>query len=431
MRHGSSGQDGRELGFWSLAAIGANLVIGAGFFVLPASFYAHVGAFSPLLIVAVGLGLLPVGLCFAELGSRFGASGGPYLYCRSAFGPFVGFQVNWLTWVTRVISHASVLVAVGIALASTLDSDPATTRIVAVIAITALVTIPNIVGVRYGAATLNAISLVKFVPIVAITVAGVFVIDTERLRLPSLPPSGDIASAALLMAFALSGFEMLTVPAREARDPGRSVPRALLVVLTACVATIALANLVCIGVLPSMATSTAPISDVSVVLFGVAGAAIISIAVVFAGIGHNAGSIIAASRLLSSAAEQGDAPAALGRTSRRFGTPVTALVVTALAVTALALSGSYEFLAATSAATRLVVYGGVALATLKLRGVAGVPPAVFRSPLAAAMPWLALLFCAFLLTGLTMENVAAGIGVLMAGLGFYALMMRRRRVAGI
>jgi amino acid transporter len=34
--------------------------------------------------------------CFAEVGSRFRAAGGPYLYAREAFGRFAGIEIAWL-----------------------------------------------------------------------------------------------------------------------------------------------------------------------------------------------------------------------------------------------------------------------------------------------------------------------------------------------
>jgi basic amino acid/polyamine antiporter, APA family len=39
--------------------------------------------------------------CFAEVASRFGESGGPYLYAREAFGRFVGIEMGWLVWLVR------------------------------------------------------------------------------------------------------------------------------------------------------------------------------------------------------------------------------------------------------------------------------------------------------------------------------------------
>src|SRR6185295_6742873 len=52
-----------------------------------------------------------------EVGSRFDKTGGPYLPARAAFGRFVGFEVGWMMWFTRVASQASVANALAIALA--------------------------------------------------------------------------------------------------------------------------------------------------------------------------------------------------------------------------------------------------------------------------------------------------------------------------
>ena len=52
---------------------------------------------------------MAVALNFAEAGSRFDDTGGPYLYTRTAFGRFIGFEVGWMTWFMRVASWASVV----------------------------------------------------------------------------------------------------------------------------------------------------------------------------------------------------------------------------------------------------------------------------------------------------------------------------------
>ncbi len=66
---------------------------------------------------AVGLLSLSIALCFAEAGSRFESTGGPYLPARAAFGRFVGFEVGWMMWFARVTSHASVVNGLTLALA--------------------------------------------------------------------------------------------------------------------------------------------------------------------------------------------------------------------------------------------------------------------------------------------------------------------------
>jgi len=67
----------RALGRWDLTAIGVNSVIGGAIFLWPAQVAAQIGAWSPVGFVAIGLLSLSVALCFAEVSSRFDATGGP------------------------------------------------------------------------------------------------------------------------------------------------------------------------------------------------------------------------------------------------------------------------------------------------------------------------------------------------------------------
>jgi len=98
----------RALGRWDLTAIGVNQVIGSAIFLLPADVARLVGPWGPLAFIGVGLLSLSIALCFAEVGSRFEKTGGPYLPARAAFGRFIGFEVGWMMWFTRVTSQASV-----------------------------------------------------------------------------------------------------------------------------------------------------------------------------------------------------------------------------------------------------------------------------------------------------------------------------------
>ena len=106
----------RALGRWDLTAIGVNQVIGGAIFLMPSQVAAQIGAWSPIAFVLMGLASLTVALCFAELGSRFDGTGGPYLYTRAAFGRFVAFEVGWMQWFTRAASQASVMAGIALAL---------------------------------------------------------------------------------------------------------------------------------------------------------------------------------------------------------------------------------------------------------------------------------------------------------------------------
>ena len=103
------------LGRWDITALVVNTVIGGGIFGLPMIVTGMLGAASPVgyIIAAAGIGVIV--LCFAEVSAQFRSAGGPYIYARQAFGPFIGLQVGWITWLMRVsAAGASANLFVGI-----------------------------------------------------------------------------------------------------------------------------------------------------------------------------------------------------------------------------------------------------------------------------------------------------------------------------
>jgi APA family basic amino acid/polyamine antiporter len=97
----------RAIGRWSLAALMLNTIIGASIFGLPSLLAAHLGRFSPAGYFVTAVGIAAIAACLAEVASQFREAGGPYLYARAAFGPFVAIQIGWLTWLTRILASAA------------------------------------------------------------------------------------------------------------------------------------------------------------------------------------------------------------------------------------------------------------------------------------------------------------------------------------
>src|SRR5262249_45024153 len=92
---------------WDLVAVAINGIIGGGIFGLPAEGDAMVGGDSLLAFAAWALVVGVIVVCFAEVGSRFSETGGPYLYARAAFGQVTAFEVGWLMWLARLTSFAA------------------------------------------------------------------------------------------------------------------------------------------------------------------------------------------------------------------------------------------------------------------------------------------------------------------------------------
>jgi len=139
----------RSLRKWDLVALVINSVVGAGIFGLPSQVFALAGTYSLAAYAAAALAIGLIVICFAEVSSRFGATGGPYLYTRVAFGPLIGFQVGWLMWIARVTGFASLInlfvTYLALFVPGTGTGAPRTLIIAFIVAILSSI---NIVGVR-------------------------------------------------------------------------------------------------------------------------------------------------------------------------------------------------------------------------------------------------------------------------------------------
>src|SRR6266487_3686690 len=97
----------RAVGFWGLVAMCINAVVGSGVFLLPTESYKLLGPFSLWAPLIFAVPVFVLVLCFAEAASHFSEPGGAYLYARTAFGDFIGFETGWMNWIARVTSLAS------------------------------------------------------------------------------------------------------------------------------------------------------------------------------------------------------------------------------------------------------------------------------------------------------------------------------------
>src|SRR5712692_9410865 len=150
---------------WDLVAVAINAVIGAGIFGLPSKVYSLIGSYSLIAFVVCALVVLLIILCFAEVGSRFDETGGPYTYAREAFGPTVAFEVGWLSWLARLTAFAAncnLLVSyLGFFLP---QANAPLQRAIIIALVVVLLTAINIIGVRQAAIASDFFTVGKLVP---------------------------------------------------------------------------------------------------------------------------------------------------------------------------------------------------------------------------------------------------------------------------
>ena len=403
---------------WDLVAIAINGIIGAGIFGLPSRVYSLIGTYSLIAFVACALVVTLIILCFAEVGSRFEETGGPYLYAREAYQPAVAFEIGWLIWLARVTAFAANcnLLISYLSFFWTGATIPVW-RASLIVLIVAVLAIINLLGIRQAAIVSNAFTIGKLVPLIIFIAAGLFFLNPQAFEFGPAPAPGSFSQSVLLLVYAFTGFEMATIPAGEVRDPQRNLPRALIIAIAVVALVYILVQIVCVGTLPGLAQSQKPLADAGTQFLGTAGGAIVSAGAVISITGNLNILILSGSRLPFAMAEQQQLPRIIGSIHKRFFTPYIAILITAGLMLFLTLQSSFLQALTISTIARLVTYGATCLALPLFRRRSDTPPAVFRLPGGTVIALLSLLLIAWLLGHSTLGEaqataVAAGVGLL-------------------
>ena len=169
----------------------------------------------------------------------------------------------------------------------------------------------NVRGIKQSSFVLNALTIAKLTPLVIFIAAGLFAIDPARLIGGPTPTLHGLSTTALLLIYAFGGYEVVPVPAGEARDPRRAVPFALVMTIVIATLVMSLAQVVALGTLPGLATSKTPLADAAALFLGASGAALITIGAICSTSGNNMGQALSGSRNLYALAELRRSPGVL------------------------------------------------------------------------------------------------------------------------
>ena len=414
----------RALSLFDVVSLGVNGVVGQGIFFIPAIAVNKVG---PAALIALILGAvicLLISLCFAEVGSRFKGTGGAYLYAREAFGDFIGFEVGWMTCLVAMTAWAALANGlVNKALVPILSQEwgvtlsPLELTLAPIILMTVLGVI-NLWGAKSGAGLSTVLTVLKLAPIFLLIVVGLPQISTPHFT-PFAPQGwSSLGEATLMLLYAYVGFETLVVPAGEMSNPKRSIPLALITVMSLVALIYIAVFVVSIGVLPDVGQSKNPIAEASTLVLGPVGGLMIAYGILCSVLGTNAAAAMVSPRRIFALAEGGHLPKALAWIHPKTGAPSVAIVTLLVGSSLLSLSGSFEELAVMSVVARFCQYipTCVAVITLRRRG-----PAPFTLPGGVIIPILTLLACFELLRNSAPDKLLFGLYALLAGAVIYGL----------
>jgi APA family basic amino acid/polyamine antiporter len=348
-----SAEPAHGLGTIDAALMVVGCIVGAGIFLV--SPFVALDLRSPAAFLATwllgGTIALAGALCNGELGGLFPRSGGEYVYLREAYGPVFGFLSGWTSfWIGFPGSIAALAAGFGTTVAAMVGLEGKTAPVAVAVAAVAAITLVNTVGLRPGKWTQNVLSVTKLVAFAVLLMLGAAFARAPEQRNGLVPffvrgdTLGGVASALIPVLFAYSGWNAATYVAGELRDPQKGLGRALAIGTGLCVALYVAINAVYLRALPLTVLSQAadPARDAARILGGDGAARFLSPLVAVCVLSSLQATVLAGPRIYQAMALDGLFFEPLGRTSRRTGVPVLALLAQGAVATALLLAGSMD-----------------------------------------------------------------------------------------
>jgi len=429
----------RQLGLLDATMINVGTIIASAIFIVPSTIALQLHATLPAILVWVVGGVVSMlgALSLAELGAALPETGGGFVYLARAYGPTWGFLYGWANG--AVINPASIAaIAVGFAgyLTVFVPLSPAGIKAVAIGAIL-LLTVLNSLGVRAGARTQNVLTLLKIGILVALIVVGFGLPGGSPANFRPLWPAqsvsgliGPFGVAMVAALWAYDGWVEATYVAGEVRDPGRILPRAimlstLIAIVLYTLVTVAYAYVLSPG---KMAASPLVASDAASVTLGAAGAQLVAVAIMISTLGADNGIVLTSARIPYAMARGGRLPRWLGGVHPRFLTPVPSLAVQALISCLLTLSGTYDQLFTYVIFTEFLFYALICGAVIRLRVVEPELPRPYRTWGYPVTPVVFIAFAAWLVRNTVLErprDALVGTAILLLGLPVYWIWRRR------
>lgn len=358
----------RSISKWEMVLLFINGVIGAGIFGLPSKVFKEIGVYSIAALLVCAITVFIIIFCLAEVSSRFDKTGGPYLYARASFGPLPGFITGWLLLLTRFITYAALvnLLVTYLSFFNEWFAQPLP-RILTITFITLLLAVVNHIGVKNSTRVNNFLTFAKLLPLFLFIGVGIFFLAPENFEIKVTPSFSSFSSTVLLLVFAFGGFESVLVNSGEVKDPKKNLPFALLLASSIIVVIYILIQIVSIGTLPDLANSNKPLAEAAGLFMGKTGATIIAIGALFSISGTLNAIMLVGTRLPYAFSEENQFPKIFSFIHPKYKTPTLSLILFATITLIVSLTNSFIYAATISAITRVMIYGIVCIALIKLR----------------------------------------------------------------
>jgi APA family basic amino acid/polyamine antiporter len=435
----------RKLGLWSAIGVVVGITIGSGIFRTPAAIARLVP--NPIAIIGlwVGGGILSLcgALSFAELGAMLPQTGGFYAWLREGWGRPVAFMFGWSELVLiRASALGGMAIVFGEYALRSFGIDASVHVFAArslAAALIAFAAAANILGARLGAGIVTVSTAAKFSAVALLAIAALVLGGAHGASYAHLTPlsagAGTVSAGALGLAlvsvlWTYDGFADVSFVAGEVTEPGRTLPRAIILGTLAVVVLYVATNVAYHYVLPVDAVAQSPLvaADVMQTIFGRVGVVAVSFFVMISSFSAVNGGMLAAPRVFFAMAEDRLFFRPLARVHSRYRTPYAAILLSAVLGMTLVMSRSFESLANTFVLAAWPFYALSVAALFRLRHTRPDLPRPYRTagyPIVPAIFVIAVVW--FVVNALVSDPIPtiATLSIVAAGIPIYFFSFKR------
>ena len=308
-------------------------MIGVGIFIIP-SVLAGFGSISILGWLFTAGGALLMARVFSNLSKIVvSKSGGPYVYSKEGFGDFIGFFVAWGYWIACWIGNGAIAIAIIGALSFFFPilSEVPIYSVSLGLAFIWFFTWVNSRGIKESGRVQLITTILKILPLIFIILIGIFFFEIENF--PDFNLTGEsnfdaISGVAAITLYAFLGIESATIPAKDIKNPAKTIPRATMIGTLIVTVLYILGTIVLFGILPLdiLQTSAAPFAEAAKIMGGDYGGYFVAVGVLVSGLGVLNGWILITGQVSMATAIDDLFPRIFKRENKK-GAPVMGFII--------------------------------------------------------------------------------------------------------
>ena len=269
--------------------------------------------------------------------------------------------------------------------------------------------------------------MIAFIAFFVTLIVGGLVYGLEfKFSYPStLEDASDVFAATAYTFIMFLGMRAIASGGSEIKDPGKNIPRAIIISAVVLIVLYCSIAYVTISVLPldEIKTSPIPLTSAAEEIFGEAGAIILTITAIVAALSSLSTAIMVQSSIIRALSRDGYLPKFFLSTHRRFKTPHITIIFGSIFYILFAATGVVEFIGYVAGFASILGFALVNLSLIRLRMKMPHLKRPFKIPLYPYVPVIGILVSILLLFFIEQSALSLGLAFILLGLVTYHLRM--------